>query len=57
MEKVYKFGKATVIIRSPLAALTDEERGEWMKKEYEKGNPILKEIEKAVNKCYRSYAE
>lgn len=56
-EKEYKFGEATVIIHSPLANLTDEERGEWMRKEYEKGNPILLNIEKAVNKCYRSYTD
>lgn len=31
-----------------------EERKEWIREELEKGNPILKEIEEAVQNCYRN---
>jgi hypothetical protein len=50
--KEFKFGNTTVIIHSPLANMTSEERREWYKKEMERGNPVLKEIEKAVNESY-----
>lgn len=51
--KVYKFEESTVIVHSPLLKLTREEREEWIRKETERGNPVLKEIRKAIKDCYR----
>ncbi|MEY8188598.1 hypothetical protein AB4X15_02845 [Peribacillus simplex] len=51
----FKSGNTTVIIHSPLMNLTEEERGAWFKSEQYSGNPVLKEIEKSVNDCYRKY--
>jgi hypothetical protein len=51
--KEYKFGNSTVIVHSPLWALSDEEQEIWVKEETEKGNPILAEIREAIKDCYR----
>ncbi|ESU33278.1 hypothetical protein G3A_07095 [Bacillus sp. 17376] len=51
--KEYNFEGTRVIIHSPIAHLSDEERGEYLRTELAKGNPILKEIEKAVIDCWR----
>ncbi|MFE4430845.1 hypothetical protein ACFRH9_28385 [Peribacillus butanolivorans] len=51
----YKIGNATIIINSPLMDLTEEERKEWYRKELKAGNPVLKEIVKAINDCYREH--
>ena len=48
-------GNTTVIIHSPLMDLTEDDRGAWFKSEQESGNPVLEEIAKAVNDCYRKY--
>jgi hypothetical protein len=50
--KEFKFGNTTVIIHSPLANMTSEERREWYREEMAKGNPVLKEIAQAVNDSY-----
>jgi hypothetical protein len=51
--KEYKIGESTIIVHSPLLNLTREERIEWIKAETERGNPVLKEIRKAIKDCYR----
>jgi hypothetical protein len=51
--KEYKFGNATVIVYSPLWALSDEEQSRWIREETEKGNPVLAEIREAIKDCYR----
>lgn len=51
--KEYKFGNTTVIVHSPLWALSDEDQEKWVKEETKKGNPILAEIREAINDCYR----
>jgi hypothetical protein len=51
--KEYKFGNSTVIVHSPLWALSDDEQDKWVKEETEKGNPILAEIREAIKDCYR----
>jgi hypothetical protein len=48
----FTFGNTKVIIHSPLASMTSDERRGWYKKEQEKGNPVLKEIAQAVNDSY-----
>ncbi|MBD8135775.1 hypothetical protein IFR10_09500 [Bacillus sp. CFBP 13597] len=53
--KKFKLGDATIIIHSPLMDLTEKERKAWFKSEQQAGNPVLKEIAKAVNDCYRKY--
>lgn len=53
-KKTHQIGNTTVIIHSPLVAMTSKERKEFYKEEWEKGNPVLKEIAAAVNACYRS---
>lgn len=51
--KKHRIGNATIIVHSILAKMTSEERTEWFKTEWEKGNPVLKEIAAAVEDCYR----
>lgn len=50
--KEFKFGNSTVVIHSPLVDITSDERREWYRKEQAKGNPVLKEIARAVNDSY-----
>jgi hypothetical protein len=50
--KIHQIGNTTVIIHSPLVAMSKPERKEWFKREWEKGNPVLKEIAAAVEACY-----
>jgi hypothetical protein len=50
--KEFNFGNTTVIIHSPLASMTSDERREWYREEMAKGNPALKEIAQAVNDSY-----
>jgi hypothetical protein len=51
--KEYKFGNTTVIVHSPLWALSDAEQEKWIKEETAKDNPILAEIRDAIKDCYR----
>lgn len=51
----YKIGNATIIINSGLMKLTEEERAQWYKDEMAKGNPVLLDIARAINNCYRKY--
>ncbi|MBT2682629.1 hypothetical protein [Bacillus sp. ISL-37] len=51
-KKEYNFEGTRVTIVSKLAHLTDEERGEYMRRQLAEGNPVYKEIEMAVNACY-----
>lgn len=51
----YESGNTTIIINSPLMDMTEEERREWYQAELESGNPVLKNIVKAINDCYRKY--
>lgn len=50
--KTYLIGNATVIVYSPLTAMSSEEKAHWFRTEWERGNPILKEIAEAVYDCY-----
>ena len=52
--KEYKLGNTTVIIHSRLVNMTSDERREWFKSEWEKGNPWLKGIVSAVQDCVQS---
>ncbi|MBO0962529.1 hypothetical protein J1P26_22805 [Neobacillus sp. MM2021_6] len=52
-KKEHKIGNTTVIVYSPLVLMSDDERAEWFNSEWEKGNPVLKEIAAAVEDCYR----
>jgi hypothetical protein len=51
-KKEHKIGNTTIIIHSPLVLMTSEERKQWFKDEWEKGNPILMQIADAVEACY-----
>lgn len=51
--KEYKFGNTTVIVHSPLLNLTEDERKAWFKKEIAKENPILENIGRTIDNCYR----
>lgn len=42
--KVLKVGNTTIRIHSRLAHMTSEERREWYRKEWERGNPVLRRI-------------
>lgn len=53
--KEYQFGNTAVIVHSPLLKLTTDERKQWFKEETEKNNPILQDIAKAIDNCYRKY--
>jgi hypothetical protein len=50
--KEFKFGNTTVIIHSPLVQMSSDERRDWYREEIAKGNPVLKEVAKAVNESY-----
>ncbi|MEJ9228903.1 hypothetical protein LAV79_05280 [Peribacillus butanolivorans] len=50
-----KSGNTTIIIHSDLMKLTEEERAQWYKDELAKGNPVLLNIVRAMNDCYRKY--
>ncbi|MED3550147.1 hypothetical protein [Cytobacillus praedii] len=52
--KEFIFGNTKVIVRSPLVAMTKEERKKFFKEEWEKGNPVLKEIAEAAHDCLMS---
>lgn len=49
----FKSGNTTIIIHSPLMDMTADEREAWFESEMEKGNPVLLNIAKAINDCYR----
>lgn len=51
--KELKFGNTTVIVYSHLVTMTSDERRQWYKDEWEKGNPILKQIADVMDDCYR----
>lgn len=53
-KKEFQFGNTKVIIHSPLVEMTSNERKQWFLDEWEKGNPVLKEIASAVHDCYRN---
>lgn len=53
-EKTHQIGFSTVVIHSPLVAMSSEERKEYFEKERSAGNRVLKEIAFAVNACYRN---
>lgn len=42
--KEFRFGNTTVVIHSPLAHMSEEEQKEWFDREWEKGNPVLRNI-------------
>lgn len=52
-KKEHQIGNTTVIIHSPLVSMSSEERAAWYKTEWEKGNPVLKQIADAVDTCYK----
>lgn len=52
-KKELKVGNTTIIIHSPLVLMSDDEKEAWFKSEWEKGNPILKEIDAAMEACCR----
>ncbi|CAM3631114.1 hypothetical protein [Mesobacillus zeae] len=54
--KVYKIGKATIYVESALLDMPREEAKKWVADELAKGNPLLKEMERVVNECYRECA-
>jgi hypothetical protein len=50
--KTIKIDHTTIIIHGDFVNLTSEEQQQWFQSEYDKGNPILLEIERAVQVCY-----
>jgi hypothetical protein len=53
-KKEYNYEGTRVIIHSPIANLSDEERAKYMRKELAAGNPVLKEIEKQITNIWRN---
>ncbi|MGG3800637.1 hypothetical protein [Metabacillus fastidiosus] len=53
-KKQFQFGNTTVIIHSPLIVMSEPERKQWFQDEWEKGNPILRDIADRVHDCYRN---
>lgn len=51
-KKEYNYDGTRVTVVSPIAHLSDEERGEYLRKEQAAGNPIIKEIERVINQWY-----
>jgi hypothetical protein len=52
-KSISKTGYTTVFVHSELWRLTSEELRQWIKEETEKGNPVLKNIRRAIQNCYR----
>ncbi len=52
--KEFKFGNSTVIVHSNLVYMSKQERQEWFEKEWQKENPVLKNIIAAVRDCLQS---
>ncbi len=50
--KEYQDGNTKIVIHSNFVHLSEKDKKEWFEMEMQKGNPILKEIEDAVNACY-----
>jgi hypothetical protein len=55
--KEYHIGKSRAVVHSDLLLLTKGQRREWYRSEMDKGNPVLKEIARAVNACYKEHNE
>ncbi|RAL22563.1 hypothetical protein [Thermoflavimicrobium daqui] len=55
--KQYQFGNTVVIIHSKLAHMTKEEQRNWFKSEWEKGNPVLRNISRAIFQSFQSSGE
>jgi len=51
--KTYYYGKTEALIVSPLVDMTSEEKKAWFESEWEKGNPVLKDIVDAASDCLR----
>lgn len=51
--KAFQFGNTTVIIHSPLALMSENEQREWYRREWEAGNPVLKQIVQAAVDCLK----
>jgi hypothetical protein len=50
--KTIKIDQTSIIIHGDFVNLSPEVQQQWFQSEYDKGNPILLEIEKAVQSCY-----
>lgn len=50
----YKHGNTTIKIHSRVAEMTQEKQREFYEDEKEKGNPVLKQIDQAILRCYES---
>lgn len=42
-----------IVIHSDLVLMTEEEKKQWFEDEKAKGNPVLKEITRAMIDCYQ----
>lgn len=51
--KEFQSGNATIIVHSPLARMTEEQRKAWYKKQWERRNPLMYEIARAIADCQR----
>lgn len=49
--KTYQYGNTKVKIVSPLVNMTPQEQYEWFESEWEKGNPVLRDIVDAAVDC------
>lgn len=50
--KVIQIENTTIKIYSRLAHMTKEEQRTWYEREWEKGNPVLLQIARAIDDCY-----
>lgn len=50
--KTIKIDHTTIIIHGDFVHLTSEEQQQWYQSEYDNGNPLVLEIQKAVQSCY-----
>ncbi|MEH7328093.1 hypothetical protein CN330_24245 [Priestia megaterium] len=50
--KTYQYGDTKVKIVSPLVNMKPQERYEWFESEWEKGNPVLRDIVDAATDCF-----
>ena len=55
--KEFKYGNTKVIVHTPLVLMSASERKQWFENEWERDNPILKQIAQAVIDCYHPREE
>jgi hypothetical protein len=55
--KIFYHHETKIVIHSPLMGMNKEERREWFDREWENGNPVLREFVDLLWECVEKYEE